>query len=85
MPLLTPLPALPSNPACTAQRPRRLPHTRDAGSTDTSLWTHYKAGEREYCGNLFPDGMRKNDRLQQVRHRAWAGAYPLSANQLIPY
>ncbi len=34
-----------------------------AGSTDTSLWTHYKAGAREYCGNSFPDGMRKNDRL----------------------
>mmetsp|Transcript_19828 Transcript_19828/g.43153 ORF Transcript_19828/g.43153 Transcript_19828/m.43153 type:complete len:370 (-) Transcript_19828:670-1779(-) len=33
------------------------------GSTDTSLWTHYKAGAREYCGNSFPDGMRKNDRL----------------------
>ncbi|PNW85984.1 hypothetical protein CHLRE_03g202113v5 [Chlamydomonas reinhardtii] len=33
------------------------------GSTDTSLWTHYKAGARSYCGNDFPDGMRKNDRL----------------------
>ncbi|EIE20476.1 hypothetical protein COCSUDRAFT_37771 [Coccomyxa subellipsoidea C-169] len=33
------------------------------GSTDTSLWTHYKAGEREYCGNTFPDGLKKNDRL----------------------
>jgi phosphoribosylaminoimidazole-succinocarboxamide synthase len=33
------------------------------GTTDTSLWTHYKAGAREYCGNAFPDGMRKNDRL----------------------
>ena len=33
-----------------------------AGSTDTSLWTHYRAGEREYCGNRFPDGLRKNDR-----------------------
>ncbi len=33
------------------------------GSTSTSLWTHYKAGEREYCGNTFPDGMEKNDRL----------------------
>jgi hypothetical protein len=33
------------------------------GSTDTSLWTHYKAGEREYCGNSFPDGMVKNQRL----------------------
>lgn len=35
------------------------------GSTDTSLWTHYNAGERTYCGNTFPDGMRKNDKLQQ--------------------
>eukprot|EP00983_Pelagomonas_calceolata_P093241 1157755-Pelagomonas_calceolata.AAC.6 len=33
------------------------------GSTDTSLWTHYKAGKREYCGNAFQDGMVKNDRL----------------------
>ena len=33
------------------------------GSTDTSLWTHYNNGERSYCGNDFPDGMRKNDRL----------------------
>ena len=42
-----------------------------AGSTETSLWTHYRAGEREYCGNEFPDGLRKNDRcvygLQLVR------------------
>ena len=37
-----------------------------AGSTDTSLWTHYSAGERDYCGNSFPDGMVKNDRLEQV-------------------
>jgi len=34
-----------------------------SGSTDTSLWTHYKAGAREYCGNTFPDGMSKNQRL----------------------
>ncbi|KXZ44631.1 hypothetical protein GPECTOR_64g125 [Gonium pectorale] len=33
------------------------------GSTDTSLWTHYSRGAREYCGNVFPDGMRKNERL----------------------
>ena len=33
------------------------------GSTDTSLWTHYNRGEREYCGNSFPDGMTKNQRL----------------------
>ncbi|KAK9857177.1 hypothetical protein WJX84_002294 [Apatococcus fuscideae] len=35
------------------------------GSTSTSLWTHYKSGSRSYCGNEFPDGLRKNDRLQE--------------------
>lgn len=35
------------------------------GSTDTSLWTHYNNGAREYCGNQFPDGMVKNQRLQE--------------------
>jgi hypothetical protein len=38
-------------------------HFHPAGSTDTSLWTHYKNGAREYCGNSFPDGMAKNQRL----------------------
>lgn len=33
------------------------------GSTETSLWTHYRNGEREYCGNALPDGMAKNERL----------------------
>ena len=34
-----------------------------SGSTDTSLWTHYNNGAREYCGHSFPDGMVKNQRL----------------------
>ncbi|KAL3504835.1 hypothetical protein ACH5RR_034676 [Cinchona calisaya] len=33
------------------------------GSTDTSLWTVYKRGVRNYCGNVLPDGMVKNQRL----------------------
>ena len=33
------------------------------GSTQTSLWTHYKNGSRNYCGNVLPEGMRKNERL----------------------
>ena len=37
-----------------------------AGSTDTSLWTHYKAGERDYCGNKLPENMRKNDKLEEA-------------------
>jgi phosphoribosylaminoimidazole-succinocarboxamide synthase len=30
------------------------------GSTSTSVWTIYKNGEREYCGNVLPEGMKKN-------------------------
>lgn len=26
------------------------------GSTDTSLWTVYNKGIRNYCGNVLPDG-----------------------------
>jgi len=33
------------------------------GTTSTSLWTVYNKGQREYCGNVFPDGLRKNDKL----------------------
>jgi len=33
------------------------------GSTSTSLWTHYKKGEREYCGHSLPDGLKKGDSL----------------------
>lgn len=33
------------------------------GSTNTSLWTHYQAGERLYCGNSLPEGMVKNQKL----------------------
>ncbi|KAJ3692060.1 hypothetical protein LUZ60_012410 [Juncus effusus] len=33
------------------------------GSTDTSLWTVYNKGMRNYCGNILPDGMVKNEKL----------------------
>ncbi|KAI9117822.1 hypothetical protein K1719_011237 [Acacia pycnantha] len=33
------------------------------GSTDTSLWTVYNKGIREYCGNVLPDGLVKNQKL----------------------
>ncbi|KAK4488009.1 hypothetical protein RD792_003748 [Penstemon davidsonii] len=34
------------------------------GSTDTSLWTVYSKGVRNYCGNPLPDGLVKNQKLQ---------------------
>jgi len=33
------------------------------GSTDTSMWTHYKNGCRNYCGIDLPEGLVKNQRL----------------------
>jgi phosphoribosylaminoimidazole-succinocarboxamide synthase len=33
------------------------------GSTSTSMWTHYAAGERVFCGHVLPEGLRKNQRL----------------------
>ena len=33
------------------------------GTTETSLWTVYNNGDREYCGNSLPEGLQKNDRL----------------------
>ena len=33
------------------------------GTTDTSLWTVYNKGDREYCGNSLPEGLKKNDKL----------------------
>ncbi|MBC8215776.1 MAG: phosphoribosylaminoimidazolesuccinocarboxamide synthase [Candidatus Marinimicrobia bacterium] len=34
------------------------------GSTNTSLWTVYNKGDREYCGNVLPGGLVKNQKLE---------------------
>jgi phosphoribosylaminoimidazole-succinocarboxamide synthase len=33
------------------------------GTTNTALWTQYKDGVRNYCGNPLPEGLLKNQRL----------------------
>lgn len=33
------------------------------GSTETSIWTNYNKGVREYCGHHLPEGMIKNQKL----------------------
>jgi len=33
------------------------------GVTDTAAWTAYERGEREFCGNALPEGLRKNQRF----------------------
>ena len=34
------------------------------GVTSTSIWTHYAAGKREFCGHTLPEGLKKNQKLQ---------------------
>ena len=36
------------------------------GNTATSLWTHYNNGSRNYCGIEFPDGLKKNQKLDEI-------------------
>lgn len=36
------------------------------GSSPTSIWTHYAAGSRAYCGHRLPEGMRKHQALRQA-------------------
>ncbi|POR02003.1 phosphoribosylaminoimidazolesuccinocarboxamide synthase [Alkalispirochaeta sphaeroplastigenens] len=36
------------------------------GTTETSLWTRYKAGERRYCGTEFPEGLEKDQELPRL-------------------
>ncbi len=35
------------------------------GTTSTSIWTHYKNGGRNFCGNVLPDGMKKDEKLPE--------------------
>ena len=36
------------------------------GVTSTSIWSHYKAGARQFCGHDLPDGMKKNQPLAKA-------------------
>ncbi len=36
------------------------------GSTDTSVWTAYRKGAREFCGNALPEGLSKNAKLPKT-------------------
>jgi phosphoribosylaminoimidazole-succinocarboxamide synthase len=36
------------------------------GATDTSIYTAYTRGDREFCGNQLPNGLVKNDKLPET-------------------
>ncbi|MBI2638628.1 phosphoribosylaminoimidazolesuccinocarboxamide synthase [Candidatus Peregrinibacteria bacterium] len=35
------------------------------GVTSTSAWYHYEKGVRNFCGNVLPEGLRKNQKLER--------------------
>jgi len=35
------------------------------GVTSTSAWTAYSKGERDFCGNTLPEGMKKNQKFER--------------------
>ena len=35
------------------------------GVTTTSVWSHYKNGGRDFCGNQLPDGMKKDQKFEK--------------------
>lgn len=35
------------------------------GVTSTSAWYHYERGERNFCGNRLPEGLKKNQKFQK--------------------
>merc|ERR1712028_197020 len=57
------------------------------GSTDTSVWTKYSNGDREYCGNKLADGMIKNQPLPEnivtPTTKAAEGDVPISASEIV--
>ena len=36
-----------------------------SGVTSTSAWTAYEKGQREFCGNILPEGMKKNQKFKE--------------------
>lgn len=50
---------------CTAMPVEMVVRGYLTGVTTTSAWYHYEKGERDFCGNKLPDGMKKNERFPE--------------------
>ncbi|OGE89134.1 MAG: phosphoribosylaminoimidazolesuccinocarboxamide synthase [Candidatus Doudnabacteria bacterium RIFCSPLOWO2_02_FULL_49_13] len=43
-----------------------IPRAYITGSTNTSLWTHYQKGKRDFGNFILPEGLRKNEKLKET-------------------
>ena len=67
---------------CTALPVEMVVRAYVTGVTSTSIWTHYAAGERQFCGNRLPDGLRKNQKLDRpILTPAAKGDHDVSASR----
>ncbi len=48
---------------CTPMPVEMVVRAYVTGSTSTSIWTHYKNGVRNFCGNDLPEGLKKHQKL----------------------
>ncbi|MEC7801453.1 MAG: phosphoribosylaminoimidazolesuccinocarboxamide synthase [Verrucomicrobiota bacterium] len=57
------------------------------GSSNTSLWVNYAKGIRKYCGIDFPDGLNKNQKLENVvitpTTKSDEGDVPISPEEIV--
>ncbi len=57
------------------------------GSSNTSLWMNYAQGIRKYCGIDFPDGLNKNQKLENVvitpTTKSDTGDVPISPEEIV--
>lgn len=59
------------------------------GSTDTSIWTMYNAGERTVYGHTLPEGLAKNDKLPgtiitpTTKGEQGAHDHPITAEEIV--
>jgi phosphoribosylaminoimidazole-succinocarboxamide synthase len=55
------------------------------GVTSTSIWTHYAAGKRTFCGHRLPDGLVKHEKLPEPiltpSTKADKGGHDISASR----
>ncbi|MFH1218510.1 MAG: phosphoribosylaminoimidazolesuccinocarboxamide synthase [Candidatus Peregrinibacteria bacterium] len=50
---------------CTAMPVEMVVRGYLTGVTTTSAWYNYEKGERNFCGNILPDGMKKNQKFEK--------------------
>lgn len=55
------------------------------GTTSTSIWVHYDAGARTFCGHRLPEGLRRHERLPEPiltpSTKAAHGSHDVSASR----